>query len=280
MVALQTKPTKQARSEHRIEVRRPSFDFDSVDERFWYDDNAILTAVISCLSATFPPGEKEFVRSVMLHRDKITDETLRQQMRDFAGQEGQHAFQHQRANEWLDEKGFGASEIVERVEARIEARVGDAPPIVRLALTVSFEHITAILAHYLLTHPEMIEAMPPTMAELFSWHAVEEIEHKAVAFDVFEAVGGDKRMLRTTFLIATGFFLFHQIGHAGRALKNMGYSPTARDVTGAAKFFFGRRGIVRGIGKSYLDFLRSDFHPWDHDDRDLIDAWKTRQAAN
>lgn len=274
-----TPPTAQARSREPVRPRRMHFDFDSVDERFWFDGNGLITATLSALSATFPLGEKEFVRSVMHYRDEITDPVLREQMVGFAAQEGQHAYQHRLANAWLDEMGFDASAVERAVEKNIARHVASSPPPVHLASTVVLEHITAILAEYMLTHDEVTEVMPEPVRELLAWHAVEEIEHKAVAFDVFEAVSGDRNLLRRVGALTTIFFILNQIAHTASALRALNHRPTVREWLGAAKFYFGPEGLITKVARPYRDFFRADFHPWDHDNRHLVEKWKARHEA-
>src|SRR4029079_15061731 len=82
------------------------------------------------------------------------------------------------------------------------------PPISNLALTAALEHFTATLAELLLTD-EDARAMfgEPAARDLFVWHALEESEHKAGAFDVYRAAGGTERMRRWTMNgIFVGFF--------------------------------------------------------------------------
>ncbi len=64
------------------------------------------------------------------------------------------------------------------------------PRSVQLATTIALEHFTAIVAHQLLTNPKATEGMHPNVKPLWLWHAVEETEHKAVCFDVYQQVGG------------------------------------------------------------------------------------------
>jgi predicted metal-dependent hydrolase len=264
----------QARDRTPVRPRRMRFEFDSVEERFWFRGNGLITATLSALSATFPPGEKEFVRSVMHYRDQIADPVLRDQMVGFAAQEGQHSYQHRLANAWLDERGFDASAVERTVEKNIEEHVRLNPPEVHLASTVILEHITAILAEYMLTHEDVTAAMPGPVRELLSWHAVEEIEHKAVAFDVFEAVCGDRNLLRRVGAMTTLFFIFNQMRHTRDALRSLGHRPTPREWLEAMTFYFGPDGLITKIAGRYRDFFRADFHPWDHDNRHLIEAWK------
>src|SRR5690606_41942592 len=52
--------------------------------------------------------------------------------------------------------------------------------------TCALEHFTAMLAETILEHPEMLEGMDERVLPLWLWHAVEESEHKSVAFDVYQ----------------------------------------------------------------------------------------------
>jgi hypothetical protein len=83
-----TTTTPQARNREPIPKRKMEFDLESVEAPFWFDGNGLITAILSALSASFPPGEKEFVQSVMHFRDQVTDPVLREQMRGFARRKG------------------------------------------------------------------------------------------------------------------------------------------------------------------------------------------------
>ncbi|MCA9574651.1 MAG: metal-dependent hydrolase [Polyangiales bacterium] len=266
------------RSTPPIEPRRMSFDFESERRRFWYADNAVLTVFMSALSSTFPPGEREFVRSVLHYREQLDGELL-EQVRAFAAQEGHHARQHTLANQWIDSLGFDAKGCAEHLEAEIEAFRKETPDDVLLAATVCAEHLTAIMAHYLLTHDEIVAGLPEAVRELILWHAVEEIEHKAVAMDVYDRVSGDRDKLRKVFVVQTLMFATTVGRYMGHMLRAADYKPTPREWLGGTRFLLGPNGLIPGIAKAYVSFFRKDFHPWDHDDRHLIDAWKANQAA-
>lgn len=270
--------THQARKRRPIPTRRMRFDFDAIEERFWFEDNGVVTAVLSALSATFPAGEREFVRSVMHYREQISDPVLREQMKGFAAQEGQHSHEHRRANAWLDANGFDASGVEKLVEENIARFVPANSPPVHLASTVVLEHITAILAEYMLTHDEVMASMSEPVRELLTWHAVEEIEHKAVAFDVFEAVSGDRDLLRRVGALTTLVFLVNQVRHAARTLKALEHRPSLGEWVGAAKFFFGPDGLITKVAGPYREFFRRDFHPWDNDNTFMIDEWKASHS--
>ncbi len=254
------------------------FAFGEIAKPDFYDDNPIMTALLAALSAVFPPGEEEFVASVRNYLDQIDDPELLAEVRAFVAQESHHGLQHRRFNEAFDALGFDATRIQNLTKRRIEKEMEVLAPSIRLAATASLEHITAILAHYLLTHPELHDPAPPAVAELLQWHAVEEIEHKAVAFDVYDRCVGDRDELRRVYRYVTVLFFIETAVHTALLLYWARKVPSLRDVGKTAKFLFGRRGLVPNTAKHYFAFLRKDFHPWDLDDRGLIEQWQADHA--
>ena len=103
-----------------IKPRRMSFPFETVKQRFFFKNNSVISAFAAALSSTFPPGESEFIASVRLYRDRVTDEKLKQQIRGFIGQEGHHSHQHKRANEALKELGLDAVRLEKHLEKDIK----------------------------------------------------------------------------------------------------------------------------------------------------------------
>lgn len=262
-----------------IPVRRMAFDFESIESPFFYDNNAIISSIVAALSAVFPPGEREFVRSVNHYKERIKDPALLEQIRAFAGQEGHHANQHRLLNEMLDSLGFDVTRISELTEQEIKDKVVPLGWRYRLASTVGLEHITAILAEFFLTSPEFMEPMPPPMRDLLKWHAVEEIEHKAVAFEVYDRCVGDRDMLRKMMAVQTFFFIFDTSRFQRQLLRWMGHRASWRERVQTLRWLFGAKGVIPAIARPYLRFYRKDFHPWQHDNRALIEKWKKESGT-
>ena len=130
------------------------------------------------------------------YRSAIQDPELLRQIQAFAAQEGIHGAEHHKYNVRVAGKKARGYEYVAGM-LREDATLS---PIQRLAATVALEHFTAMLASEFLSNPTYASRMDPKHAELWLWHAVEETEHKAVAFDVYSAVGGGYA-LRTTMMV-------------------------------------------------------------------------------
>ena len=233
-------------------------DFRSVP-RAWMANNPTATAVANGVNLLFPHGERFFVRSVKHFLEQIEDPTLRAQVKGFFGQEGRHAHAHDEFNEILRAQGYeidGFLDGYKRLSSWLEAHT---PPKLNLAVTAAAEHFTAILAEDAFTR-NVLDAAAPEMRQLLAWHAAEEIEHKAVAFDVLKAVAPSYalRILGLAYATATlgGFWLWGALtlmrqdrltpSRAWRQLSKVpGHDPIVRRV------------FLRGIRQ----YLARDFHP-------------------
>ncbi|MCG8673718.1 MAG: metal-dependent hydrolase [Pseudomonadales bacterium] len=263
-----------------IRARKMKFNFSDIKNANYWGGNAIVSSYFAAMSATFPPGEKEFIESVRLFQDRINDPHLKKEIKEFIGQEGQHSHQHRKINEAFAEQGWDT----ERIEGKLRNKIANLNRVLsdesRLARTVCFEHITAIMSEFILENQEVLDDLPESLKSLFLWHTVEEIEHKSVAFDVYETLVGDRNHLRRHMALVTIDFsitmLYYQVlAHIwARSL------PSWSDLKGAWKFFFGKKGMISNMRQPYLNFYRKDFHPWEVDNSDLIAAWKASKYAD
>ncbi|KXZ68241.1 putative metal-dependent hydrolase [Acinetobacter venetianus] len=174
---------------------------------FYYEDNAVVTSLFVVLSAMFPPGEMFFIESVRNVRDQITDEKLLEDIRNFIAQEAFHSREHKSLNEHLIQTNY--PEVVE-IEALTKVRLDKfrkLPKAEQLAATVVMEHFTATLTRLLLTDPLIKQKTTQESRNLWEWHALEELEHKSVAFDALKAIGGNTVRNRRIALIRVARFI-------------------------------------------------------------------------
>jgi hypothetical protein len=253
-----------------ITPRDLDVDFSGVP-RHWMNGNAVATAISNGVNMLFPIGERFFVRSVKHFAAAIIDPVLREQVRGFYGQEARHAREHDRFNEVLRTQGFQLDEFLafyERTQRRVEAA---SPPKLRLATTAACEHFTAILAEGAFVGGTL-DQIDPRMQTLLAWHAAEEIEHKAVAFDVLQQVDASYPLrvaglaLATTFLASYWFLaarmLLRQDGISLReAVRRMRQMREQDPII--------QRVFVRGI----REYLRRDFHPAQRDQSQIAARW-------
>ena len=255
-----------------IPVRRPAGSLPSDLPRYWCGGEAFATHFLNALSSTFPFGEAFFVRSVLHYRDRIDDAGLQARIRGFAGQEGQHSRMHDEHVELLLAQGYRAIETRNRIVERVIRWYNRRLPKTSLCSTAALEHLTALLARQLLSDPERHTGrMHPEMARLWRWHALEEAEHKAVAFDVLETVApGRARRVVTMVGITLGLVVevfdrtVYMLWKDGRLFDRRTWSEGRR-------YLFGPEGLLRGLGPDYRAWYRRGFHPDDIDDGPLIE---------
>jgi predicted metal-dependent hydrolase len=142
-----------------------------------------------------------------------------------------------------------------------------------LAVTVAIEHITAVLGAALL-RGELFEGCAPEVVEFWKWHAVEEIEHKGVAFDFYVKLGGSPHLRRAVMAWAVFIMSIRLSSRMAHMLHHDGELASVDTWRQGARFLFGRNGFLRAMGKDFLAFFRADFHPWQHDDSALVAAWE------
>jgi predicted metal-dependent hydrolase len=226
------------------------------------------------LSYCFPEGERFFVDAVLHFRDRVRDDDLMRHVRAFAGQEMQHSRQHRAYNESLS-RGLLPYRIAERNHRwALGLLRAILPAKARLAVTVAMEHLTAIIGHQFLSNPAVSSGADPEHRALWMWHAVEETEHKAVAFEVYQAAGGGY-LLRAGALAVMTALLVPLMALTMGALMALDHRFFCwRDWRSLLSWTLGKQGLMRGAIPMYLHYYRPAFHPWDEDNAGLIAQWK------
>src|SRR5437763_6306498 len=226
-----------------LTVRKLNVDLSKGFKRHWLGGDVYRTAFMNALSMSFPLGEQMFIDSVRaVPVDSLPDARLRAEVKDFVGQEASHRFVHQQYNDQLARQGY-AYTLEPEVLLRME-RVYRLPVLDRLAITCALEHYTAILADYVLRHPEFMRDADPQMRILWSWHAAEETEHKAVAFDVYQAAGGGYKRRALWYLHVSLVFWWDALRQTRHNRARDGRRFKLSTWASAARTWFGRQGLV------------------------------------
>jgi len=253
-----------------IVVRDLDVDFSKVP-RFWLYGNATATAISNGVNMLFPHGERFFVRSVKHYLDQIDDPILRGQVKAFFGQEGRHAHAHDRFNQILRDQGYEIDRFIEGYKKLSLWLESKTPPKFRLAVTAAAEHFTAIMAEGAFNQ-DVLDSCAPEMRQLLAWHAAEEIEHKAVAFDVLQKIDPSYalRIGGLFYAAATlgGFWAWGAITLLRQ--DKVSFRTAVKDMNSERKRDpIIRRVFLRGIRQ----YLRRNFHPNDNDDKQLAAEW-------
>lgn len=258
-----------------IPRRNVSFPFEGVP-RDWTNDSAYETTFMNALSLLFPEGEQFFVRSVKAFADQLHDPELQRAVHGFIGQEAMHGREHRHFNDLMVSHGYAEAPAVDRwlkgFLAFVKTKVFG--PNSQLAVTTALEHFTAMLAEELLGNPKMRDAIHPTMQPLWTWHALEESEHKAVAFDVYQTVDGSY-VRRAAVMIATTIVFFAVVLAVHlrlMATRKILWKPWTW-VRGMMRFYVYPGFFIR-LAPAYFSYFKPSFHPNERDTTALLERWR------
>lgn len=256
-----------------IAVRDRRFGRGKKAARWWLADDPVATAWHNALSATFPRGEAFFIESVRAHREGAPPR-LAEEIRAFVQQEVNHSREHLAFNKAVSAQGYDLERIDGHVQEMLDL-AKDRPQIVNLAATMALEHYTAMMAHLLLGDPRLLEGADAELAEMWRWHAIEEIEHKGVAYDTYLHATRDWgrwrrwKLKAIMMLVITRNFVPHRIRDTLDLLAQDGITGIAAKWR-VMVYLFGQPGVLRRLIPSWIGYFLPGFHPWNHDDRHLL----------
>ncbi|WP_281784597.1 metal-dependent hydrolase [Sinimarinibacterium flocculans] len=240
----------------------------------WHAQGPYVTHFINAMSLFFPEGERYFIHSVRHYRDRIADPALQTAVTAFIGQEAMHGREHEDYNRLLAQAGLPAKELEAHAARFLDLLKARLPAAAQLSVTIAQEHFTAIMAQLVLTDPRLTAGADKRLAALWRWHALEEIEHKAVAFDVYRTVMGRGA---AAYVLRSGSMLLTTVGFLGLVLfyqqQLLKADPQVRGAQGFGRFLdflFRTPGLLPRLALPWLAYFRPGFHPWDHDNRHLL----------
>lgn len=269
----ESRPVARTPDNIAIKPQRMGFEFGEKVPHYWLNNSYTLSHTMNALSVLFPQGEQFFVDSVRYYQDQITDPKLKKEVRGFIGQEAMHSLEHKSMNQHVRDQGMP----VEELEEHLEVVLGIAkklPKRHQLAITCALEHMTAMMADMLLERNDVREDMHETMRPLWVWHAIEETEHKAVTYDVFNQVGGTYAE-RTFYLAFSTAALGVMASYfTTRMMLNDRKNFSLKDSARGLWRMWGKNGTFSSLVPTWLEYFKPDFHPWDHDNSELIARFK------
>ena len=243
-------------------VRRLLVDMQAPIARHWCAGDPFRTALFNALSMSFPVGEQFFIDSVRKGSQELPpalQDKFRSDVQGFIGQEATHRRLHGLYNAHLEQLGL-RNDWGPRAQQRLKMLEGVH---VRhwLAATAANEHFTAILADFMLANADLLGEDDPRLRTLWLWHAAEESEHKCVAFDLYQALGGDHEWRIKWMRRVTMIFLVDTLRQTVGNLRRDGTLWRWGTWKSAGSYLFGRRGLVRLTYRPWREYFRPDFHP-------------------
>ncbi|MCA4815436.1 metal-dependent hydrolase [Acinetobacter towneri] len=262
---------------HAAPIVRSNLDFKLADvPRYWFAGDPFLTRMFDAMSLTFPDGERYFIQSVRLFRDQIQDPDLKQRVADFIRQEAQHGIAHDKMNQVMKDQGMPVDQFIQRLNKVFKFELKYRSPQYNIAMTAAAEHLTALMAETFYGEKDTLQDAHPYVRALFAWHAIEEMEHRDVAFDVMQQVGNVPEVTRKMALVlTTGLMFGFTLYRANVMLRCDGFNRTQRlkmNVRGL-QWLFGKQGKLRKMQSQYRDWFKPDFHPSQHPIIAQYDVW-------
>ncbi len=270
-------------------VRNAKFSYEqfrSTPGSHYFGDNVFATHFMNAMHVIVPLGERFFIRSVKPFAGQVKSEELKKRVKAFITQEALHDREHVRFWQALEEKGYNVSIFAdfyqktafEMLQPLLEKLFGKK---LALSTTVALEHYTALGAARALTPGSpLLESMHSEIRELMLWHAVEEIEHKSVAFDVLKEIDDDYLLRAAGFFLGT--FFLNLYGFIGAAIfmaqdKEFSIFDLPRHFNDMAKLMRARFDAENLI--NLLKYLEPDFHPDNEDQNHLIEPYLKKLEA-
>lgn len=260
---------------HTITPRKsPDFDLKGDIPKYWLDGDAFKTRFFDAMSLLFPEGEKFFITCVRDYRDQITDPALQAQVKDFIYQEGQHGIAHTDFNNRVKAQGVDVDKVLKKQN---DIMFGFFRKYFSrsftLGQTAAAEHLTALMAHGFFS-TGLMDGADPRIRAMYAWHAVEEIEHKAVAFDVMQKVAKTGYLTRIlSFMLTTFTFPFHVFLIMHHMFKVDGVKNQPLVWLKGLWWLYGWGGLYPRLMPHYLAYFLPGFHPWKFGDMNIYETW-------
>jgi len=262
---------------NEITVRRPDFDLDREISCHWLGGDAFRSQVFNSLSMMFPCGEQYFIDALRRVATDITEPALREEIRGFIGQEAIHRQVHAKLNREMERQGL--RNLAEPMALWRIHRSRSRPALDHLAITAGYEHFTAIFGEAVLRDDSWLDGAPPNLRALWIWHAIEEVEHKAVSVAAYHALGGGYGRRIGWYLYATLFFLADVTVQTLYNLHRSGRLWRGRTWLHGARFMLGRRGVVWVVLHDWFAYLRPGYLPRHGATLDKARSWLAENSG-
>ena len=254
---------------------------------YWFDNDPVKTHFFNALQSVFPEGERFFIDSARdgleaiekgdaRNNRLVSEEEVRQlkaHVKKFIYQEAQHGREHEIINEALISLGYDRISYYTEIQRKSRIKIRQKLSVsYRLSITAAAEHFTAAFSHFALCKKaDLFDRADSPFRELLLFHCAEEIEHKAVCYDLYQLQHGGY-FLRIWGLVLAVLDEAINVRYKHRYLLKKDGKWTFRYRLKAWAFIWGPKGIAFSLLPLLLKYLNPWFHPWDIDERARIET--------
>ncbi|MEH6758002.1 MAG: metal-dependent hydrolase [Parasphingorhabdus sp.] len=265
-----------------IQSRNRHFASAAFEQRYWVGGDPYATAFFNALSVTFPKGETFFMKVLRQYRNECP-EKLKREISGFVQQEAVHSREHLFFNKQLEQSDFDLSRL-EQVLSDVIDDIGTRPLINQLVATTCLEHLTAVMAAEFIANPIHFQKADKEQRKMWLWHASEEVEHKGVAYDTWLHATKDWSRSKRWFTKSL-FMIRISLGFAKNRSKGIFDLLRQDGISGPRAWLgFAHYALVspapfRRTFWTWGQFFLPGFHPWNKDDRHLIQLAESEYEA-
>lgn len=268
---------------HEIKARRMDFQFGGDVNRDWLGNNPLVTQFFTGFAARFPEGERFMIDTVKHYRGQIDRQSkLGREVSGFIGQEAHHAHAHDQLNELLASHGSPTIAIDKQTRVVMNIIKKLFGPKYLLAMTAGLEHFTSMFGTAVLRNPELPESVDPKIRPLFLWHAIEEVEHNTVAYDLYQQLDGSYVRRISAYVLSTVLLItFIFISQIHLAINDP-RSLAPKSLLGGMKWMFGfgkGGGYIRRMTPEFFQYFKPSFHPGTDEKEQMLKSWASEMQS-
>lgn len=212
-------------------------DFDAMHS-VWSESSPEFSVFINALGLHVPYFERYLIHTMNTVKHDVSDEKLRRDMAALVGQEGHHARNFIAFNKAMAKRYPKVGKLDEAAKTHFRAAAKKDSKKRLVGFTAGYETFTFLAGLIILrNYDKWMADSHPVMKALWVWHQVEEVEHGAVAHDVYRALYGKHEWYRKMMVLAAGWHIAwetikaytHMARHEGwlknplKAAKSLGF---------------------------------------------------------
>ncbi|MCU4413307.1 metal-dependent hydrolase [Acinetobacter sp. WU_MDCI_Axc73] len=281
--------------------RKVHFEWNNVPFA-WIPSDRLASHAINHFSFSLVRGEYFFCRIFNKALPYIEDEKLKEDVKIFIRQEAIHAQAHKESIElYLKQYGVDIEANYDRAMQLFDRVLADDPVgiklpkslkkqwlVFRVALVAAAEHFTCALGQFALTRAEWGKrGGDPMVTDLFTWHGAEEVEHRAVAYDLFQYLSGNYGVRAMSMLLTLPAFSTLMILGTVKLMEADHDMPKSKKSLFSLGLWKGwnksaRHNLVPTLGwfiKESISFFNPKYHPNFHGDTELAVAYMNQSPA-
>jgi predicted metal-dependent hydrolase len=213
------------------------------------------------LSVSIPESERFIASTAKIARLTLSDDTQKRAADTLIHEEEAHTRVHAAYNELLRRQGYQIARF-EAFEKKLSHFFEQRSLKTRLALCLCGEFFTAVMGKHLFQNRICEEeGIDERMRALWTWHSLEELDHRNTAFDLYLHQGGGYLRRVLVMIVMTILYFVTHLACFFALLKQDHVSLTSETRKDGRSFLFGKKGFYRAVITSWFAFFKPGFHP-------------------